>query len=124
MPATPSDTLVGVEKDMNGLCDAGNVGNFYPLSLSPSFPFHQVQFQIVRIVLCSKMSQQCAITISNFNIVHFIRLLQLKICEVDVDDVAFGNLDGLPLVKVVGVVEGEVGRIHVSTCWQTFRFFR
>ena len=54
------------------------------------------------------MSQQCAITISNFNIVYFIRLLQLKICEVDVDDVAFGNVDGFPLVKVVGVVEGEV----------------
>ena len=108
MPTTSSDTLVGVEKDMNGFCDAGYVGNFDPLSLSPSFSFHKVQFQIVRIVLCSKMSQQCAITISNFNVVYFIGLLQLKICEVDVDDVAFGNLDGFSLVKVVGVVEGEV----------------
>ena len=63
------------------------------------------------------MSQQCAVTISNFNVVHFIRLLQLKICEVDVDDVAFGNLDGFSLVKVVGEVGREIRRSHHSTHW-------
>ena len=106
MPTTPCDTLVSVEKDMNGLCDAGYVGNFHPLFLL--FPLSKSQ--IVRIVSCSKMSQQCAITIRYFNIVHFIRFLQLKICEVDFDDIAFGNFYGFPLVKTVGVVRWEVWR--------------
>ena len=88
---------------MNGVCDAGQVRNSDP-SVSPS------KFQSVRIVSCSEMSQRCAIAISYVNIVDLIGTLQLEICEVDVDDVAFGNFDGFPLMKIVGVVGWEVGR--------------
>ena len=58
----------------------------------------------VRKVICSEMFQQRAIAICYFNVVNLIGTLQLKICEVDVDDIAFGNFDGFPLMKIVGVV--------------------
>ena len=50
------------------------------------------------------MFQQRAIAICYFNVVNLIGTLQLKICEVDVDDIAFGNFDGFPLVQIVAVV--------------------
>ena len=53
---------------------------------------------------CSEVSQQCAIAISYFDVVNLIGTLQLKFCEVDVDDIAFGNFDGFPLVQIVAVV--------------------
>ena len=62
------------------------------------------KFQSVRKVICSEMAQQCAIAICNFNVVNLIGTLQLEICEVDVDDIAFGNFDGFPLVQIVAVV--------------------
>ena len=80
---------------MNGLCDAGQVRNSDP-SVSPS------KFQSVRIVSCSEMSQRCAIAISYVNIVDLIGTLQLKICEVDVDDVAFGNITNNSVRSIQG----------------------
>ena len=40
------------------------------------------------------MSQQGSIPISYFKVVNLIRALQLVVSEVDVDDIAFENLDG------------------------------
>ena len=104
MPATPSDTPVSVEKDMDGFCVAGYITNWIVIQDK------------------SEVSQQCAIAISYFNVVNCASL-QLEIREVDVDDIAFGNLDGFPLVKVVGVGGWEVGRGHLSACWEALRFF-
>ena len=81
---------------MDSLCDAGEVRNLDSLPTS--------SFTVVHIVRRSKMSQQGAFTIRYFKVVDLIRLLQLVICEVDVDDIAFGNFDGFPLMKIVGVV--------------------
>ena len=50
------------------------------------------------------MSQQGSIPVRYFKVVDFIRTLQIEICEVDVDDIAFGNFDGFPLVQIIGVV--------------------
>ena len=38
------------------------------------------------------------------------RGIHFEICEMNVDDVAFGHLDSLPLMKVVGVVGRVVRR--------------
>ena len=54
-------------------------------------------------------SQQGAIAISYFNVVDRLTL-QLEICEVDVEDIAFGNFDGFPLVQIVAVVRWIVWR--------------
>ena len=54
------------------------------------------------------MSQQGAVTIRYFKVVDLIRLLQLEISEVDVDDIAFGNFDSLPFVNTVWVVSWEI----------------
>ena len=59
---------------------------------------------------CSKVSQQGSIPIGYFKVVDLIRTLQLVVSEVDVDDIAFGDLDGFPLVKIIRVVGGEVRR--------------
>ena len=56
------------------------------------------------------MSQICPVPTGYLNIVHWVRALQLEICEVNVDDVALSNLDGLPLVEVIGVVGRIVWR--------------
>ena len=82
---------------MNGLCVAGEVRDSFP-------PVSSTKFQSVRKVICSEMFQQRAIAICYFNVVNLIGTLQLKICEVDVDDIAFGNFDGFPLVQIVAVV--------------------
>ena len=50
------------------------------------------------------MPQQGAVAIGQFNVINLVRALQLKVCEVNVDDIALSNPDGLPLVKVVVVV--------------------
>ena len=50
------------------------------------------------------MTQQGAVTISQFNVINLVRTLQLKICEVNVDAIALCNPDGLLLVKVVVVI--------------------
>ena len=53
------------------------------------------------------MSQKSAIAVSNFKEVNVgpIRYpLHLEISEVDFDDIAFGNFDSFPLVKIVRVV--------------------
>ena len=92
---------------MDGLCDAGQVGNLDPLPTTP--------FTVVHIVRRSKMSQLGAIPICYFKVVDLIRTLQLVIGEVDVDNIAFGDFDGFPLVKIIWVVGGEVGR--------TFEYF-
>ena len=115
-PTTTSDTLICVEKDMDGLCDAGKVINLDSLPTS-SF------FTDVHIVCRSEASQQGTIPIGYFKVVNLIRTLQLEISEVDVDDIAFGNFDGLPLVKIVGVAGREVGRGHLSTRWEALWFF-
>ena len=101
-PATTSDTLICVEKDVDSLSDAGKVGNLGPLPTS--------SFTVVHIVCGSKMSQQGAVPISYFKVIDLIRTLQLVIGEVDVDDTSFGNLDAFPLVKIIRVGEGEVRR--------------
>ena len=44
------------------------------------------------------MPQQGSIPIGHFKVVNLIRALQLVISEVDVDDTAFGNLDGFSLM--------------------------
>ena len=83
------------------------------------------------------MSQICPVPISYLNVVHCVRALQLKVCnrhnrmfwlsleitcEVNVDDVALRSLDGLPLVKVIGVVGRIVRRCHHSASWEAFGF--
>ena len=50
------------------------------------------------------MPQQGAVAISQFNVINLVRALQLEICEVNADDIALINPDGLPLVKVIRVV--------------------
>ena len=100
-PTTPSDTPVSVEKDMDSLCDTGYIMNW---------------------IVIREKSQQCAIAIGYFNVVNTASL-QLKIREVDVDDIAFGNFDGFPLVQVVAVGGWEVGRGHLSVCWEALGFF-
>ena len=56
------------------------------------------------IILKTEMSQTCAIPISYLKVVHWVRVLQLEICEVNADDIALINPDGLPLVKAIRVV--------------------
>ena len=70
----------------------------------------------------SEMSQTCAVPISYLKVVHWVRLLQLEICEVNVDNVALSNLDGLPLVKVIRVIGRIAWGCHHSACWEAFRF--
>ena len=86
---------------MNGLCVAGEVRDSFP-------PVSSTKFQSVRKVICSEMFQQRAIAICYFNVVNLIGTLQLKICEVDVDDIAFGNFDTLRFMDTVGVVSWEI----------------
>ena len=91
-PASPGNTAIRVEKNIHSFgvtCD-----------ISPR------QTNIV----VSQMSQICAVPIGYLNVVHRVRALQLKICEVNVDDIALSSLDGLPLVKVIGVVSRIVWR--------------
>ena len=58
----------------------------------------------VRKVFCSEMSQHCAIPINYFKVVNVMGgPLHFKISEVDVDDIAIGNFDSFPLMKIVGV---------------------
>ena len=79
-PTTPSDTLVGVEKDMDSLCDTGYNRNSWIVS------------------------QECAIAIDYFNIVSEVNriTLQLEVSEVDVDDIAFCNFDGFLSCRLLG----------------------
>ena len=81
---------------MNSLCDAGQVTNSDPRKI----------FLISNIVFCSEMSQKSAIAVSNFKEVNVSLIgypLHLEISEVDFDDIAFGNFDSFPLVKIVQV---------------------
>ena len=82
---------------MYDLCGAGQVLD----SLHLSFFCPVVQ---LHSVIGSKKSQQGAVAIGYLKVVDLIFSLHLKISEVDVDDTALGNLDGFPLVKIVGVV--------------------
>ena len=75
----------------------------------------------IQIVSWAKMTQKCAIAINYVNIV--IWTFQIKICEVNVDDIALGNFDGFPLVKFVGVVGWKVWRGQMPTCWEALGFF-
>ena len=72
----------------------------------------------------SKVSQHCAIGLSYFQVVNGITPLNVKICDVDVDDIAFGNFDSFPLMEIVGVVRREVWTCQMSTCWEALWFFR
>ena len=92
---------------MDDLGDAGQIGNLDPL---PS-----TSFTLVHIVCSSKMSQEGAVPICYFKVVDLIRALQLVIGKVDVDDTAFGDLDGFPLVKIIWVLGRKVRR--------TFEYF-
>ena len=73
------------------------------------------------IILLSEMSKTCAVPISYLKEVHCI-MFQLEICEVNVDNVALSNLDGLPLVKVIRVIGRIAWGCHHSACWEAFRF--
>ena len=66
------------------------------------------------------MPQQGAVAIGQFKVINLVRALQLKICEVNVDDIALSNPDGLPFVKVVVVVRRVVGTLEKSTGWKAF----
>ena len=99
-------------------CDTCDVRNSVPV---PSGFFVATAFVHV-VELSSETSQQGAIAISYFNEVNLFSP-QLEIGEVDVDDIAFGNFDGFPLMKVVEVVSWEVWRGHLSTCWEAIGFF-
>merc|ERR1719234_2347816 len=85
-PTSPGDTVIRVEKKIHGFSATCDI----------------VQRQM--IISMSEMSKTCAVPISYLKVVHWVRLLQLKICEVNVDNVALSNLDGLPLVKVIRVI--------------------
>ena len=67
------------------------------------------------------MPQQGAVAISQFNVINLVRTLQLKICEVNVDNIALCNPNGLPLVKVIAVVGRVVWTLEKSTGWKAFR---
>ena len=98
-PSPLGHSAIGVEKNEDSFSAAGYV----PLD----------------IVLCSKMPKICAVSISQLNIINSV--LHVKIGEVNVDNLALSNLDGLLLVKVIGVVSREVWRSHHPTTWKAFR---
>ena len=81
---------------MDGLSDTGYVMNSDPCPMS-FFATPGTIVSFVQVVVCSKPSQGCAITISYLDVVDMVRTLQLKICEVDVNDIAFGNFNCFPL---------------------------
>jgi len=106
-PTSPGDTVIRVEKKIHSFSATCDI----------------VQ-QRQMIILKTEMSQTCAIPISYLKVVHWVRVLQLEICEVNVDDVALSNLDGLPLVEAIGVIGGIIWGCHHSACWEAFRFLR
>ena len=104
------DTLISVEKNMNRVRDTGYVGDFDWWLWSTFW------------VLGSKTAQEGTIPIRNFDVVNVIIAFQLKVCEMDIDDMSLGNFDRFPLMKIVGVVVWEVGRRHLSACWKALGF--
>ena len=88
------------------------------------------------VLVGTEASQTGSISIGYFDVIKLTGMLNLKIwgegsltsvtyggdptCEVNVDDFALCNLDGLPLMKLAGIVVGKVGRFHLSTCCSGF----
>ena len=90
------------------------------------------------VLVCAEASQTGSISIGYFDVIKLTGMLNFKIweggealtsvtgdptCEVNVDDFALCNLDGLPLMKPAGIVVREVGRCHLSTCRSGFGLF-
>ena len=73
----------------------------------------------------SKTCQVSTIPLCDSNVVISISLLiQLEVCEADVDPVALSCLDRLDQVHVVGIVAREEGRRHLSACCHDLRLSR
>ena len=90
--------MIGVKKHMKSFCDAGDVSSCVFYGMDPS--------------------QQRAITIDQLDVVRASPTpgFHLKVCEVNVDNTALWNFNSSPLMKIIGIVEGEVRRCQHPTC--------
>ena len=79
---------------MNSLCVAGDVESCVAY---------------LQLMARSKVSQERPITISDLNVVPIIRSLYIKVCELNVDEVALGNFNSSYLAEIVRVVSREKG---------------
>ena len=95
---------------MDGFRETGDVRNSVPgrFFVATAFAAAWTTVSFIHVVESSEMSQQGAIAISYHNVVNLFIILQMEICKVDVDDIAFGNFDTLRFMDTVGVVSWEI----------------
>ena len=130
-PAPPACFPIAVKPNMNSVSDACQVESFNrPLRLlfMPRTVVCVRPLMVLVPIVESTWSKTCQVStipLCDSNVVMSISLLiQLEVCEADVDPVALSCLDRLDQVHVVGIVAREEGRRHLSTCCHDLRLFR
>ena len=130
-PAPPACFPIAVKPNMNSVSDARQVESFdrpLRLLLMPRTAVCVRPLMVFVPIVESAWSKTCQVStipLCDSNVVISISLLiQLEVCEADVDPVALSCLDRLDQVHVVGIVAREEGRRHLSACCHDLRLFR